>query len=221
RERVQRHIISTRDSTDDDDDGDDDYDDDDGGPDDDDYYNDDDEEGASDVAVDGGGGGGGGGGGEVKTSKISSSHQRTNKRLKSHSRDILNNNSDNSNKKININNKNVEIKINSNNNNNNNNNNDYVTIILRFSRARNFTKLRLHVNNQFTQNSRIFRKSRLRFRNRDTDPWQGDPIFETHPRDLISEGARWVSLNMCQRVGVIVEVSLWFDARWLMISEMQ
>ena len=93
-------------------------------------------------------------------------------------------------------------------------------IVFKFDAVRNFTTLRVHTNNMFTKEARVFCQARIYF-GLDTGPWISTPIDYTYGRDPLIEYARTVSIPLRQNIGQFVKVQLFFDSKWLMISEIQ
>jgi discoidin domain receptor family protein 2 len=104
-----------------------------------------------------------------------------------------------------------------------------VSIVFRFDAVRNFSVVKLHVNNMFTKDVRVFRLARLTFSGggeslssvEDQPSPSLDTIEYVYLRDAVMETARFVSIPLENRIGNEVQLKLFFDARWLMISEVQ
>jgi len=102
--------------------------------------------------------------------------------------------------------------------------NEYVEIVFHFDQDRNFTSVTFHVNNAFSRDVRVFRAATFHFERRhSTAVMTSVPVsveFE-YERDDVIEYARHVTVPLQQRVGQLVVARLYFDDRWIMISEVQ
>ena len=100
---------------------------------------------------------------------------------------------------------------------------DFVELTFRFDALRNFSGVSFHANNQFTRDTRVFRAARLTFSGGGRD-WAGSrsgTVNYAYLRDDVIEYARMVPVSVQQQVGDQVSVRLYFDAKWIMISEVQ
>ena len=101
---------------------------------------------------------------------------------------------------------------------------EYVEIAFQFDEDRNFTSVTFHVNNAFNRDVRIFRAATFLFeRRRLTAVTTSLPVpveFE-YERDNVMEYARHVIVPLQHGVGQRIVARLYFDARWIMISEVQ
>ena len=103
----------------------------------------------------------------------------------------------------------------------------FVEISFRFDALRNFSAVRFHANNMFTKEIRVFRSALVSFSSRDVGHSRlaeldsDEPISFEYSRDTVMEYARTVSIPLENRIGSEVNVRLQFDARWIMISEVQ
>lgn len=90
--------------------------------------------------------------------------------------------------------------------------------LCRFDAVRNFSVLRVHSNNLFHRDVRVFAAATV---------FVGDVEGSTaglryeYKRDSLSESARSVSVPLYHLVARTLTVRLEFDARWIMISEIQ
>lgn len=88
-----------------------------------------------------------------------------------------------------------------------------------FDVVRNFSLLKIHTNNMYTRDTRLFQKARISFS-------VGCEVFpavvEYHqPPDSANEHARSVPILLHHNIGRCVNVELFFDSKWLLISEVQ
>jgi len=103
---------------------------------------------------------------------------------------------------------------------------DSVVILFQFEGARRFTAIRLHSNNMFTRDVRVFRRAVVRVGHSASDPVAGsssdvDPVVYEHRRDKLIDFARNVVITLPDLVGSFVSVQLFFDATWMLISEVR
>jgi len=101
---------------------------------------------------------------------------------------------------------------------------EYVEIVFHFDNDRNFSSVTFHANNAFSRDVRVFRAATFRFeRRRPTAGTTSLPVpleFE-YERDDVMEYARRVTVALQHGVGQRIVARLYFDARWIMISEVQ
>lgn len=102
---------------------------------------------------------------------------------------------------------------------------DFVELTFRFDALRNFSAVTFHANNQFTRDARVFRAARLTFSGggggRDWAGSRSGIVNYAYLRDDVIEYARMVTVSVQHQVGDQVNVRLYFDAKWIMISEVQ
>ena len=95
-----------------------------------------------------------------------------------------------------------------------------VDIVFTFDQIRNFSSIRLHCNNYFTKDVRVFRLAQVYF-SIGGEHFAREPVEYEYMRDPLLEFARYVIIPIPHRVGKYVKLRLHFDARWLMISEVK
>ena len=93
-----------------------------------------------------------------------------------------------------------------------------ITIIFKFNEVRNFTSVRIHCNNMFSKDVRVFKKAQI-YTSVGGLYYTGEPIVYNYMRDILIEYARPVIIQLNHKVGKYVKIVLHFDARWLMVSE--
>ncbi|XP_074653908.1 discoidin domain-containing receptor 2-like isoform X2 [Tubulanus polymorphus] len=93
-----------------------------------------------------------------------------------------------------------------------------VELIFKFNEIRNFTSVRLHCNNLYSKDVRVFKKAQVWF-SVGGKYFNPPPIEYRYMRDGLMEFARPVKIRLQNRVGRYVKIQLEFDARWIMISE--
>jgi len=97
----------------------------------------------------------------------------------------------------------------------------YVEIVFEFERVRNFTALRFHANNMFSKDVRVFRRAVLWFSVTGRIYRDQSAVVFDYMRDTLIEFARNVIITVPNHVARFVKAQLYFDARWLMISEVR
>ena len=95
-----------------------------------------------------------------------------------------------------------------------------IEIIFEFDKVRNFSAVRFHCNNMFSKEVRAFRKVLLFFSTNGAI-YQPQPVIYEYMRDTLIEFARNVIVPIPGRVGRFVKVILYFDSKWMMISEVR
>ena len=96
-----------------------------------------------------------------------------------------------------------------------------VDIDFRFDAVRNFTAVQLHCNNMYTKDVRVFRLARITFRGGEGATSQLPPLEFQYARDTAMGYERTVSIPLENRIGREVRLRLYFDAAWMLISEVQ
>jgi len=97
----------------------------------------------------------------------------------------------------------------------------YVEILFRFNAVRNFTSMRIHCNNMFGKEVRVFRLARIEFS--EANRFDGSRIVEyQYMRDMLIEYARPVVIPLyAGHIARYIRLQLHFDSRWMMISEVE
>lgn len=93
-----------------------------------------------------------------------------------------------------------------------------VDMLFEFDRVRNFTEIRFHMNNNFNRDVRVFRAVRLYFSVGGKN-FPDRPVVYEYMRDTVMETARVIIIPINYRVGRFIRADFYFDARWMMISE--
>ena len=95
-----------------------------------------------------------------------------------------------------------------------------VTITFKFDTVRNFTSMKLFCNNYFTKDVRVFRVAVIYYS-------IGGKYFQKKKdkfnfiRDTVVEYARYVQIKLDYIVARYIKVELYFDAKWILLSEVQ
>ena len=95
-----------------------------------------------------------------------------------------------------------------------------VELKFKFNAVRNFTSVRIHSNNMFTKDVRAFRLAKLYF-SIGGKHFLSEPMEFHYMRDTLIEYARYVIIPVNHLVGRYLKIHLYFDAKWMMISEVQ
>ncbi|XP_013381472.1 discoidin domain-containing receptor 2 isoform X1 [Lingula anatina] len=93
-----------------------------------------------------------------------------------------------------------------------------VEFLFRFDAVRNFTSVQLHCNNMFSKEVRVFKSAVIHF-SVGGKYYNQEPVRFEYMRDTLMEYARPVIIKLNNRIGKYVKMQLFFDAKWLMISE--
>jgi len=97
--------------------------------------------------------------------------------------------------------------------------NGYISIRFEFDAIRQINRMSIHTNNLFSRDILIFRKAIISFSIRDNEKNSSEPIVYQHQRDDIFEIARPILIELHNRIAKYVRVDLYFDSKWLLISE--
>lgn len=99
---------------------------------------------------------------------------------------------------------------------------DPVSIVFGFDSVRNFSMLYVRSNNMFSKSVRVFRLARLYF-GADGKSFDGGrqpaAVKYSYARDNQAEYARTVKIPLEHNIGLYVKLELFFEAQWIMISE--
>lgn len=99
----------------------------------------------------------------------------------------------------------------------------FVEIIFKFDGVRNFTSVLLHCNNMFSREVRVFSMARIYF----GAIRSGERVFDPtlleyfYAKDDLIEYARPVKIQLENGIAQFVKIQLYFESRWIMISEVQ
>ena len=101
-----------------------------------------------------------------------------------------------------------------------------VVIVFDFEQARRFTAIRLHANNMFARDVRVFRRAVIGVGVAASElvststPGLERVVYD-HRRDRLIDFARNVVITLPDLVGSSVSVQLFFDATWMLVSEVR
>jgi len=93
-------------------------------------------------------------------------------------------------------------------------------LTFKFDTVRNFSRVYIHCNNQFSKDVRVFQTALVYF-SIGGNLYQNQPVKHDFIRDSIVDYARPVMIKLNHNVGQYVRLQLYFDAKWLMISEVE
>lgn len=93
-----------------------------------------------------------------------------------------------------------------------------IEITFKFEQVRNFSSVMLHANNHFSKDVQVFRRAVIYF-SVGGKYFQNDPIIFNYQEDQFIEYARNVDIKLKHRVGRYVRILLYFESKWIMISE--
>ena len=93
-------------------------------------------------------------------------------------------------------------------------------ITFKFDTVRKFKSVILNCNNHFTKDIRVFKMALVYF-SVGGNLYQNQPVKYDFIRDSAVEYARPVLIRLNNYVGKYVRLQLYFDAKWIMISEIQ
>ena len=93
-------------------------------------------------------------------------------------------------------------------------------ITFKFDNVRKFKSVILNCNNHFTKDTRVFKMALVYF-SVGGNLYQNQPVKYDFIRDSAVEYARPVLIRLNNNVGKYVRLQLYFDAKWIMISEIR
>ncbi|XP_069120897.1 discoidin domain-containing receptor 2-like isoform X1 [Argopecten irradians] len=95
-----------------------------------------------------------------------------------------------------------------------------IEIVFKFDQIRNFSMVIFHCNNYYSKDVRVFRKAEIFF-SVGGKYFSGPPVVYEFQKDSWIEYARNVEIFLNHTTGKYVKVVLYFDAKWMMISEVK
>ncbi|KAL6107451.1 ddr2 [Pungitius sinensis] len=93
----------------------------------------------------------------------------------------------------------------------------YVEIMFEFDRIRNFTTMKVHCNNMFSQHAKAFRQVVCYFRS-EAD-WEPTPLVFNPREDEQNPGARFVTINLLHHMASAIKCRFYFADAWMLFSE--
>ncbi|CAF4679630.1 unnamed protein product [Rotaria sp. Silwood1] len=95
----------------------------------------------------------------------------------------------------------------------------YITIKFQFDSIRQINRLTIHTNNLFSKEILIFKTVIISFSKIDDEKNYSNVIIYQHNRDDIFEIARPILIELNNHIAKFVRLDLYFDSKWLLISE--
>lgn len=95
-----------------------------------------------------------------------------------------------------------------------------VEIIFKFDQIRNFSSIYIVASNVISKEISVFRKASISF-SIGGEHYISEPVIYEHVKDTTSESARPVFIPISNQSGRYVKVILFFDMKWIMISEIR
>ncbi|KAM8929976.1 discoidin domain-containing receptor 2 [Pelodytes ibericus] len=96
--------------------------------------------------------------------------------------------------------------------------NGYVEIMFEFDRIRNFTTMKVHCNNMFSKNVKIFKEVQCFFRS-EANEWETNSITSLLVMDDANPSARYVTVQLHNRMARAIKCQYYFADFWMMFSE--
>ena len=80
--------------------------------------------------------------------------------------------------------------------------------------------MKIHSNNHYSKEVRVFRRAEI-FLSVGGQFYQTQPLKFNYQQDSYFENARQVVIRLANQIGRFVRVDLYFESRWIMISEVE
>ncbi|XP_072768650.1 discoidin domain-containing receptor 2 [Nerophis lumbriciformis] len=93
----------------------------------------------------------------------------------------------------------------------------YVEMTFEFDHVRNFTSMKVHCNNMFSQGVRMFRQATCYFRS--GSQWGADPVTFRPPVDYVSQSARFITVPLKDHTASALKCRFHFSDLWMLFSE--
>ena len=95
----------------------------------------------------------------------------------------------------------------------------YISIKFQFDSIRQINRVTIHTNNLFSKEILIFKTAIISFSINDDETNYSNSVIYQHNRDDIFEIARPILIELNNHIGKFVRLDLYFDSKWLLISE--
>ena len=95
-----------------------------------------------------------------------------------------------------------------------------IDITFKFDTVRNFSSVMIHCNNYFSKNVRVFKVAEFHFSIGGTF-YLTDPVRYEFQRDTVMDYNHEVVIDLKHNIGQYIKLKLFFDSKWMMISEVQ
>ncbi|XP_063283197.1 discoidin domain-containing receptor 2 isoform X3 [Pelobates fuscus] len=96
--------------------------------------------------------------------------------------------------------------------------NGYVEIMFEFDRIRNFTTMKVHCNNMFSKNVKMFKEVQCFFRS-EANEWETNSVYSVLVLDDTNPSARYVTVQLNNRMARAIKCHYYFADFWMMFSE--
>uniref|UniRef100_A0A671W2E3 Discoidin domain-containing receptor 2 n=1 Tax=Sparus aurata TaxID=8175 RepID=A0A671W2E3_SPAAU len=93
----------------------------------------------------------------------------------------------------------------------------FVEIMFEFDRTRNFTTMKVHCNNMFSQHVKAFRQVVCYFRSE--SDWEASPLSFSPVVDEKNPSARFVTVNLANHMASAIKCQFYFADAWMLFSE--
>nr|XP_057922945.1 discoidin domain-containing receptor 2-like isoform X2 [Doryrhamphus excisus] len=93
----------------------------------------------------------------------------------------------------------------------------YIEMTFEFDHVRNFTSMKVHCNNMFSQGVRMFRQATCFFRSGSN--WEADPVTFKPPVDYVSQSARFITVPLGDHTASAIKCRFHFSDLWMLFSE--
>ncbi|XP_077580394.1 discoidin domain-containing receptor 2 [Stigmatopora nigra] len=93
----------------------------------------------------------------------------------------------------------------------------YIEMTFQFDRVRNFTSMKVHCNNMYSQGVRMFKQASCYFRSGSN--WESDPVTFRGNVDHVSQNARFVTVPLGDRTAIAIKCRFHFADLWMLFSE--
>lgn len=100
-----------------------------------------------------------------------------------------------------------------------NDTNGFIRIIFQFDTIRQINRMTIHTNNLFSKDIFIFKTAMVSFAMMNDEKNYSNTVIYQHIRDDIFEIPRPVLIELNNQIGKFVRLDLYFDSKWLLISE--
>ena len=95
----------------------------------------------------------------------------------------------------------------------------YITLKFQFDSIRQINRVTIHTNNFFSKEILIFKTAIISFSSTNDEMNYSNTIIYQHNRDDIFEIARPILIELNNHIAKFVRLDLYFDSKWLLISE--
>lgn len=94
-----------------------------------------------------------------------------------------------------------------------------INLMFAFDAVRTFRRVDIHTNNHFSKDIQVFKQAKVYFSNEEDKFGDDRAVDFKYMPDLAIENARNVSINLKSEHGQYVMLQLYFNAKWILISE--